>query len=293
MQQRALPRPEAPNVERHRGGASSAAADSTGSVELDALKQIEEEYDRRMMDLVAWRLKETERVRACSARTDFAVGSNQFQVQHGGRACTAVSVAAALYVLNYIAPQDKLVDEVETMLHLPWEDIVRTGAQLWSEYMSTKGPGEDVFVECGELLACGGRRCATTQRRLRVVEEMAGHTDSSLVAGMDPESSAISLSGFVERIPIRTVAVVTATSADTFEGDNNRQGEEIAGTLAVIRLASDNFWIYDSHGGTVTQQAALLCLCGTVAAAAAVIRDQLPSGLYSATVYKRQGVPSK
>ena len=224
------------------------------------------------------------------------MGSNQFQVRNGRNACTAAAVGAALYVLNYIAVEEELVDETETMVHLPWEDIVQTGARLWREYASSdsaRSRGADAHVECGELLSCGGPRCTTSRANLRVVEEMAGHTNSAVVAAMDPDSIALSLSGCVGRIPMRSAAVITAASANAFDGgDNNRKEVTVASTIAVMRLASDNYWIYDSHGGPTTQQAALLCLCGTVEAAAAVVREQLPSGLYSATLYKRQGTSS-
>ena len=266
-------------------------------MELDQLGRINDEYDRRLAALLEWRLVQTERIKAKSARTNFAVGSNQFQVRNGRNACTAAAVGAALYVLNYIAVEEELVDETETMVHLPWEDIVQTGARLWREYASSdsaRSRGADAHVECGELLSCGGPRCTTSRANLRVVEEMAGHTNSAVVAAMDPDSIALSLSGCVGRIPMRSAAVITAASANAFDGggDNNRKEVTVASTIAVMRLASDNYWIYDSHGGPTTQQAALLCLCGTVEAAAAVVREQLPSGLYSATLYKRQGTSS-
>ena len=265
-------------------------------MELDQLRRINEEYDRRLAALLEWRLVQTERLKAKAARTDFSVGSNQFQVRNGRNACTAAAVGAALYVLNYIASQDRLADETETMVHLPWEDIVQTGARLWSEYAasdSARARGADAHVECGELLSCGGAKCTTVRANLRVVEEMAGHTDSAVVAAMDPESIALSLSGCVGKIPQRSAAVITATSANVFDGgDNNRKEAAVASTIVVMRLTSDNYWIYDSHGGPTTLQAALLCCCGTVEAAAAVIREQLPSGLYSATLYKRQGTSS-
>ncbi len=260
-------------------------------MELDELGRIDEEYEHRLADLVAWRLQQTERVKARFVRTDFSVGSNQFQVTNGRNACTAAAISAALYVLNYIASQDVLVDETDTMVNLPWEDIVQTGAWLWSEYAASDvalGRGPDAHVECGELLSCGGTRCTTVSGALQVLEEMAGHTDSAVVAAMDEDSIALSLSGCVEKIQKRTAAVITATSANAFASDDNMQEAANASTIVVMRLASDNYWIYDSHGGSTTRQAALLCLCGNVEAASAVVREQLPSGLYSATLYKRK-----
>ena len=296
MQQRAVPRSAASNVQGNPGRAPPSAADRAGSLELDELGRIDAEYGRRLTELLEWRLQETERAKARYAHADFSVGSNQFQVANGRNACTAAAVSAALYVLNYIASQDVLEDETETMVHLPWEDIVQTGAWLWSEYAASDAAqerGPDAHVECGELLSCGGVKCSTVHKALHVVEEMAGHTDSAVVAAMDPDSIALSLSGCVDKIRKRTAAVITATSANAFASDDNMREATNASTIVVMRLASDNYWIYDSHGGTTTQQAALLCLRGNVEAASAVVREQLPSGLYSATLYKRNVARSR
>ncbi len=234
-------------------------------------------------------------VAASIAYTEYPVGENQFHVQFGRSACTAAALAASLYTLHYVASME-IDDETQTMPNLPWSTIVNTGARLWREYVrAARRPG---FVECGELLGCGGKFCTTVKGALEVVEEVAGHTDNAVVAVMDPDSLVSTLVQFVEKIPSRSAGVITAMCGNAHEaatanvGDNNNRvavGEEVAATVAVFRISlGDSYWIYDSHGGPDTGGAALLCDCPTAESAAAALASQLPDGLFSATIYRRR-----
>lgn len=259
----------------------------------DRIGLIEAEYDRRLNE---WR----------ATRMRFTVGTNQFNVDYGRNACTAAAAAAVLYVLSYIAPKPGLSAR-DVMPNLPWETIVETGARLWCEYaMSPEGErNPSGHVEFDQLLACGGEFCTTVKRALEVINEIAGHTDDGVVRAMDAGALPKTLCETIETIPALAAAVITATSVD-IHGDGHGVGaaaaatargpsEEVVGvgvTLAVLHV-SDEYWVYDSHGAVDTDAGALLCCCETAETAADLLREQLPTGLYCATIVKRRRLSPK
>ena len=264
--------------------------------------EVEAEYDRRLVELIEWRRQCYIRLGTAEAElkyTEYPVGENQFHVQHGHNACTAAAVAASLYVLTYVAPVLVVGEEVGTMPILPWTTIVNTGAKLWIEYTVAKGRAG--FVECRELLACGGTLCATVERALNVVEELAGHTTPSVVSDMHPDAPAYTLRALVERMPARSAAVVTAVEdapsvvrydvvGAAVDLTTASHGSRSAGTVSVFRNSDAEagpYWIYDSHGGADTDTAALLCHCTTSLAASAALSDLHPTGFFSATIFTR------
>lgn len=270
---------------------------------------IEDEYDRRFAELIEWRLRERLAMTASAQWTSYAVGTNQFHVDYGQNACTAAATAAALYVLNYIAEQDGVASQ-DVMPNLPWDTIVETGTRLWLEYATSSAglANPSGHVEFDQLLACGGTFCSTVKRAFEVIVEIAGHTDEAVVAAMDEEALPKTLRWMVKDIPPRSAAIVTATSVDVHRDghgigaesaamaraplppDNNNSSERggVGVTLVVMRLADTDYWVYDSHGSVDTESRALLCHCRTAGAAAAVLTQQLPTGLYCTTVVKRR-----
>lgn len=274
----------------------------------DRVQAIEDEYDRRLGELVEWRMAKLASARG-GERETFAVGTNQFHIEYGMSACTAAATAAALYVLMYIAPEEGVVSR-DVVPNLPWDTIVETGARLWLEYAGSDAGGANPsgHVDFDQLLGCGGKFCATVKRALETVLEIAGHTDDAVVAAMDPDALPKTLAETVAGLPQRSAGIITATSIDV-HGDghgigataaadarappdnNNEDGDTGVGvTLAVMRLHGESaeYWIYDSHGGVDTETAALLCRCTTAETAAEVLRELLPTGLFCATIVKRR-----
>jgi hypothetical protein len=289
------------------GSASPSGGEECLGPLADELRRIDVEFQRRSEELLQWRLDARARAEHAFPYTVYPVGTNQFHVQHGRNACTAAALAAALYVLNYTAPnvrEDDTSVEAQTveMCKLPWLTIVKTGARLWTEHM--QNASAEYHVEVGELLASGGEQCSIVNAAMETVEESAGHTDPAAVAAMDPDSIARRLSHCVQSMPKRTALVVTATSMDVHGDshgtaapvDNNNayaqlvedDDEDVAATVVVIHLAGDVWWVYDSHGSVNTGNAALLCSCLTTEAVETVLREQLPNGLYSATLFRRK-----
>lgn len=269
------------------------------------LNAIESEYDRRLSELLGWRLHEISAARALVDRANFSVGTNQFHIDHGRNACTAAATAAALYVLSFIAHEED-VRSMDVMPNLPWDTIVTSGTRLWLEYAESPAGKRNPsgHVEFDQLLACGGQYCGTVQRAFEIIVEIAGHTDDVVVAAMDKGALPLTLRDCVMQIPVRGACIITATSidvhgdghgigaesaADARSPDNNTEG--VGSTVVVMRLADDSdggFWIYDSHGNVDTEHAALLCHCKTPEATAVVLSEQLPVGLYCAVVFKRK-----
>lgn len=251
-------------------------------------RRIDEEFQRRSEELLQWRLDAMTEVKRKLPHACYSVGTNQFHIKSGRSACTPMSVAAALYVLNYVASDVETGDvEIQSsaMRHLPWETIGKTGARLWREYMRESG-GKDDFVEVGELLRCGGEYCDIVRKNLEIVEEMAGHVDAAVVASMDPDSLVRTLAECAHLMPDRSALVVTATSP--FSDNNSSAVDDVASTVVIMRLKGDVWWVFDSHGGPDTNTSAFLASCMLPEAVEAVLKDQLPNGLFSATLFKRK-----
>jgi hypothetical protein len=263
----------------------------------DRVRKIEDEFDRRFAALLEWRTDQIARA-SHGMCVRFPVGTNQFYIKGGMSACTATATAAALFFLTYIASKEGVV-ACEIIPNLPWDDIVTTGVRLWLEYAqsATGRKNSSGHVAFNQLLGCGGKFCSTTNRALKVIAEIAGHTDDGVVQAMDPEALPKTLTDTINAIPPRAAAIITATfgnihadadvSVDSISIDGGGVGLGV--TLAVLRLYGEpaEYWIYDSHGSADTGKAALLCHCTTAEAAVNVLGEQLPAGLFSATVVTR------
>lgn len=248
-----------------------------------ALVLVDADYERGLAELrdVRDRAREAARARFGSTPEErFAVGTNQFHVAHGRTACTAAAAAAALYVLNFVADE---ADPAGAMLRVPWDVVVESGARLWLEYADSAtgraaSPGGHVAFE--QLMACGGMYCSTVRRVVRTVAEVAGHTNDAVTAVLDTGAGAVTLTAAVVQMPPDSAMIITATAG---AGAADAAGA----TVAVVRFGRGDCWVFDSHGARDTRDAALLCHCASAGAAALVLAEQLPDGLFSAAIVQR------
>ena len=139
-------------------------------------------------------------------------------------------------------------------------------------------------VSVEDILSSGSSLSEKMKGVTCVEAEYGGHMVDAIVDAMDPGAVPKKILQVLDDLKPKRTLIITATG----EQCTGEAISDIGVTVAVFRLSSHlpEYWVFDSHGAKDCGRSCLLVECATSLAAENVLREQLPSGLFSAVKLK-------